>query len=536
MNTKGVEYKYFMKNGVGGIGRRLYREKVNSKKEISSKNEVTSKNEEKYIKKAGRAGYRNMADRIGQYGYKYSRKGYIGLNAIMILVTMITGVIYRMQWWGILAVMMVVMLCLPVLMVIHYECKYNERRFNEVDVYIHQMAYSFQRQPKINQALEDTGKVVGGRMKECVEKALDELVLDSSEKVYERALGIIEKEYNNSRITTLHKFIVNVEKTGGQYNNSLNVLVMDFDSWVKRGYSQQQKVARTKNNILIGIVISYVLAAASVMISAILKNTAQLGMDISHEPLYQIVAMVFLICNMLFYVWVSVMCKQDWLEKGRKDRCIIKDYDMAFHMDMGHIRKISIPLYAVVLAGALLLAAIRLYVWAVAAVMLLVYLIYVPVLNRKKAMSRVIEDVYVGFSDWLRDVSLNLQGEPLQMAIEDTYDTCPVVMKESLEQFIYDIESNPSDVTPYYRFMEMFQIPDISATVKTLYTISELGNESADETINGLIKRNYQFIDEHQKEKNGDAISVMTFMEYIPTLFVSMKVAVDMLLVITNYL
>ena len=39
------------------------------------------------------------------------------------------------------------------------------------------------------------------------------------------------------------------------------------------------------------------------------------------------------------------------------------------------------------------------------------------------------------------------------MAIEDTYDTAPVIMKESLEQFIYAIEENPSDVTPYYSFL-----------------------------------------------------------------------------------
>ena len=62
-------------------------------------------------------------------------------------------------------------------------------------------------------------------------------------------------------------------------------------------------------------------------------------------------------------------------------------------------------------------------------------------------------DLYLGFTEWLRELSVNLENKPLLSAVEDTYDCCPVIMKEPLEKFICDIENNPSDVMPYYGFL-----------------------------------------------------------------------------------
>ena len=49
---------------------------------------------------------------------------------------------------------------------------YNNNRlkkFMDVDIYLHQMAYSFMRNPKIYTALEDTGKIAGGTLGRVIE-------------------------------------------------------------------------------------------------------------------------------------------------------------------------------------------------------------------------------------------------------------------------------------------------------------------------------------------------------------------------------
>ena len=110
------------------------------------------------------------------------------------------------------------------------------------------------------------------------------------------------------------------------------------------------------------------------------------------------------------------------------------------------------------------------------------------------------------------------------------------MIKPSLGRFIYALEESPTDVRPYYNFLSEYEILDISSTVKMLYSISELDYESIDITMNTLIKRNYEMIDKHEEVKNQNSISMMQFAEYIPMIFVSLKISVDMLLVIMNYL
>ena len=139
--------------------------------------------------------------------------------------------------------------------------------------------------------------------------------------------------------------------------------------------------------------------------------------------------------------------------------------------------------------------------------------------------SRVINMVVKGDINEIKDY--------LRMFNPIMLEVLPVNLEEI---FIYEMESNPSDVESYYNFMSDFKLPDISSMVRTLYSLSELEPERADDAINSLIKRNYELMDKHEADKNKDEISTMKFAEYIPTIFVSFKIAVDMMLVVAEYL
>ena len=45
-----------------------------------------------------------------------------------------------------------------------------------------------------------------------------------------------------------------------------------------------------------------------------------------------------------------------------------------------------------------------------------------PLINKKSAMKKLTNNLRQAFSDWLRNVALNLENMPLIAAIEDTYD------------------------------------------------------------------------------------------------------------------
>ena len=115
----------------------------------------------------------------------------------------------------------------------------------------------------------------------------------TTKDVYRMALKNIEKEYACSRITTLHTFLTQVEEKGGEYKSSLEILRCDADHWVKRVYQFQEEIRRIKQTTAIGVVLSFLMASVSVLVTYICENTSEIRLDITHEPLYQAVSCTF---------------------------------------------------------------------------------------------------------------------------------------------------------------------------------------------------------------------------------------------------
>lgn len=74
-----------------------------------------------------------------------------------------------------------------------YHNNHRMKEFSDVDIYLHQMVYSFIRTPKIHTALSDTYAIADGHLKALLKDALDELEYGMGDNVYYEALEIIEK-------------------------------------------------------------------------------------------------------------------------------------------------------------------------------------------------------------------------------------------------------------------------------------------------------------------------------------------------------
>jgi len=466
---------------------------------------------------------------------KYTRNNVI---YILLFMAIMIGVciIYKMQFIYIMSVVLLGLFCIPVILFHNYLQKKENIRFNDVDIYVHQMAYSFQRSPKIISALKDVDKIVSKNMKSVVEQAIYEIETDKSPDVFKKALEIIESAYDCQRVKTLHRFLITIEEKGGNYNNSLEILLMDFDKWVQRVYKYQEDMKHVKNNSIIGIFISCVLASISIMISSMLSGISEFTLDISNNRIYQLVSMAFVMGCLIYYTYLQVRHCNNWLHSVRDENKIMKDYTYAFGEEVKAVKLFGLIAGLVGIAVSIFAALFVHLMVGIIILMVSIYIMLTPKLNKKSALLRLREDVYAAFSEWLRDVVINLAEEPLHAAIVETYDSCPAVIKPSLGRFIYELEEAPTDVRPYYNFLSEYELLDISSTVKMLYSVSELDYESIDTTMNTLIKRNYEMIDKHEEVKNQNTVSMLQFAEYIPMVFVSLKISADMLLVITSYL
>ena len=161
---------------------------------------------------------RSVIKDISAYGYDFSMKKYILAITTGLLVIFGISMIYGLKPVCVIITGLVSISVIPGIIRKRYYNNNRLKKFMDVDIYLHQMAYSFMRNPKIYTALEDTGKIAGGTLGRVIEQAMDELEYGMGEDVYANALYIIEKEYNCSRIRTLHKFIIGIEKRGGRYS------------------------------------------------------------------------------------------------------------------------------------------------------------------------------------------------------------------------------------------------------------------------------------------------------------------------------
>ena len=470
------------------------------------------------------------------------------LNGVMsvrkfVLSTMFAGIgvygaclLYRINYIAAVFVMLLAVIMIPGLVRNYFRERCEASRFADVDIYLHQMTYSLIRNPKVNIALQDAYAISSGRLKQCLSRAIEELQYGMSERVYEDALKIVEEEYDCARIRTLHKFMVSVEEKGGRYRGAMEVLLEDFDRWVNNVYKYQSEIRKIKRDITIGIVISMVLAMLTTVMCNTLNMFSKEPLSITDTLAYQCVSIIFIVLCMFFYTFTRKHYGCEWIGAARTDKQIMYDYNSVFKSGAKKITIKMIPLWAVMLIMVAVLAILRLRVPAICVAAVMILFITTPFTQRKGAARRIKNDLYCGFTEWLRDLAVNLENKPLLSAVEDTYDGCPVIMKEPLEKFIYEIELNPSDIMPYYSFLSEFEVMDIQSAVRMLYSIGDLDRDSMNQTINALVRRNYELSDKAETARYLDSTSMMRFSEYIPTFFVAFKMAVDMMLVVNMYL
>lgn len=485
---------------------------------------------------------KKMKEEIYNYGYTYSNKMYALMILASICVTLGFAVLYRLKPFCIAVVMITILGCVPSLIKARFKGAFQEKKFNEVDIYLHQMAFSFQKNPKIITALEDTSKVATGKLKKVLDKAIESINNSTSSRIYDEAFEIIQKAYNNSRVIALHKFMLKIETNGGKYSTALNIMLTDIDNWVNRTYLEQKNVKDIKKITMIGLVIGYAMGAFTIFFSKYMNSSQSLmtTQPIEQDFIYQMSSLIFICISVLFFTYTQSHYNYDWVTKTKNEKKIMDDYKSATEFDANKFRKKNILLYVIILLVAVAVALIDVIPYhkyiSIGIVLLDIYMVISPSFTKKSAMNRTKLNIQEAFGEWLRDVSINLQDEPLMSAIQDTYETCPVVIKPELTIFLTRVINEPTAVEPYYEFLARFKILDINSAIRNMYSLSNADIDSADEQLNQLVERNYEIINKTEMSAMESSDAMMRFTEYIPVTLASFKMGADMLSLITTML
>lgn len=469
--------------------------------------------------------YKKIKKKIAAYGYEYSFMDYLKYTLLTLAGIGVAGYIYGLWLKWLVVLLWVGCFVFPIVVVSQYRYLYEQQRFQDSVSYLEQMIYAFQKRPKILNALRDVEEIVTGRMKEQVQKAITYLEKGQFEiNLYQEALKPMEKIYGSERMIVLHRFLEEIEEKGGQYRNALDLLLDDIKAWNIRVYQFQKKRNIVKNNVTLAIGLSLVVCFAT-------TKMFPAEFSVKNHVVYQFMTSLFLVLMMLIFGVVQSKMSGSWMETEVDDGKYKKiKWDKVHHFKVGKILLVFLMiccLYGVINKNSAILLV---------SMIALGIILTQPKRSMKAAKTRYMREIRKTFPYWIRNLSLSLQRENVQVAIANSVKTAPCILKEPLNQLVDDLEKDPVSIQPYIRFLGEYDMPEISSAMKMLYALNMSGKEEIVSQMDSLVERNTKLLAQGEEMKEEDHIAVLGFSVAIPMIFSLMKLVTDFSLMILKFL
>lgn len=477
---------------------------------------------------------KNLQKEIEFYGYQYSLYKHIMITFVVIAVQIGLAYILGLTRYQISLLIFIILCILPRLVLNMYINMFEQKKFMELSSYMEQMLYSFKRKSKILTALEDTKTLFPeGLMGDRIGKALHYIEYSYSEgDIYKEALEIIEEEYDCDILCRIHDFMMNVEKTGGNYEMSLDILITDRNKWVSRIALARKEIQVIKRNVTIAILLSLLIITGTVLM------VPTEFVDIKTNVVSQISSMVTIIVNLALWTYVQCKFSKSWLRMDARirekeiEKYYIRITSPSSERRVHRIVKILVIAGICCYIGYTTQNMICLCICVCFGIILLTqhqrsYKTY------KNRLRREVEKV---FPDWLLGLSLSMQTENVQVAINQSIEKAPLVLRQELIVLGEKLEKHPTAIMPYLEFYRTLEIPDVQSAMRMLYSMGQNGTEEMARQIQTLIQRNTELQDHSEKLKVADYLSGMGFCVVMPMLFGCGKMMADMMVLMLGIL
>lgn len=494
--------------------------------------------------------FKNLDQEVGGIENNFSFRKYILTLAFVPILALAASMIYKLSFICSLFVALSFLLFVPSLVLSTVKQNYQKRKFSEANSYIEQMIYSFKRNGKIITALQDTQVVANGSMRRVIDKALTRIISGNfKEDLYREALKEIEDEYKCTRIKILHTFLMNVEQTGGSFNNQINILLDDARDWATRNMSFQQDVKDLKKRTLLSELMAIVLCAVMLYVVP-----AEQMDSIIPTVLYQLLTTGVMIMFMLLYVIIQKRLTCSWLDleniKENKD----KDFDKDYNLCIEHVGEIGTELLKAEKKKAFKKAIIFLVfvpvliligqpVYSLIPILIAFMVGNLPQKKLKGAKERVATELQIQFPIWIRQLTLHLQTENVFNALIKSQEDCPHAIEAELNKLILAIREEPNSNKPYLDFFGFLgdnNSNEMKRLVRSLYAMSETGTEDKNENdssqLNALIAQNAKLTDNAERLANKNKLDGLSILVMAPMAIGTAKMFVDLGLYCGTYM
>lgn len=434
-------------------------------------------------------GFWKMQREIKTYGFEYSLNKNAFLTVITIVIGLLLCFLMRIKPIGICMVVLGIIILVPVVAKYHYMVLYEEKRFSDAVDYMEYIIYSFLRMPKIMNALEEAKKLCHGRMKRCIEKTVDRIqYADDYKDIYEDAFYHIEQEYGNDRMRALHHFLARIEQQGGDYAQSLEVLLEDIRQWSEMIYLLQKERKELQRKAGISIVLS--VAVAVTMVGLLPKEIG----DIAENPMYQVSSVVFLLLSMALYALSRKSLIRSWLKIEGDSEEVKKAYDYCNNAQNKRGR------------------------------------------HYRFMQKKVTRSITKEFPMWIRNVILNMQTENVFVAMEKAVEDISYPLKNELMKTLHEIEKTPGSMQAYQQFLQNFQVKQVKTVFLMFYSLNEFGTKEAQNQLNAMIQRNNKLAEQSERLINEEELGIFGIYMLLPMVIAAGKMLLDMWVFVQQFL
>lgn len=409
--------------------------------------------------------------------------------AVLVLVMAAnTGIaaLFRLSWpgWVVLCLMSSGMI--PLFERSRKRMKEDQKEYEEVTLYMEQVLCSYRRLHHLRSAWEDClllyesdspmGKSIAAALN-CLktgENAADNKIVWS-------ACCQIHKNYKSERLRLLHDFLCRADRTGGDTEAAIDILLGDLQLWKRRTslFQARKKIMKTEG-------VTAVLLSLAMCFFSCLIVPSDLERQLIHSVWYQVSTVI--VISLLMIVWMWIMHK---LSGGRLDD--VRPYSESEQKKQ----------YAILKSGS------RGLKWHMA----------------KKFCSRETERE---FSYWLLSVTLYLQQGSVYQALIESLGQIRGLFREEVALLIQKIYDNPVSLVPYIDFFKELEMEEVQSGMKLLYAAGNNEYRDISRQIHVLVEQNKLVMDKFEQNRQDIQTAGMGVWKQIPLLLAAVKVIVDM--------
>lgn len=470
-----------------------------------------------------------LKDTIKKMGYDITISNLLSIVGVIGFGVFIVGFLLHLNIEYILILGLFFILMLPSMIITKFKVDYESVRFTSAVDYMEQLIYSFHKSNKIREALVDVYSVSHGAIKTNCKRMIDCIDYDTStSKIYEKALSIMQKDFDCTRMKLLHDYLIEVEYNGGESARSLNILLTDIRNWSLRVLEYQQERKNVKSKVVISIMLA--LLSCGLMINLIPDD--YLG-QIIVAPMYQIGTTAILALCIVVYVVASSLLSKSYLDNEldrTRSRRVKSDAEfIAKYNSKNHAKP---ALIKVILMTPIILALVhfKIYVGILPVAILALFFIFKDFLRKRGAVANITKEINILAPVWIRTIVLYLQTENVHVAIQKSYDSSPDLLKPELKVLIRGISKDPGSSKPYMNFLKDFNTPNLKLSVNYLFAISQFGSEDMLAQLDYLIEQSSLLSINEEKIRNEDSIASFSLICLAPMLLAVLKLLLDMAL------